>query len=1422
MSRKTTLPTYAAPTELPPSALAGGKGKQFTQVDVQNDPVFALAKKHWDTDNHKVKWNAKIVEEIAADYFGSTSWDGRKVMLLELLQFLEKYLWPHFDLTKSSLNHVLSICVMVNEKCRQHISPWDTITQEGDKFSQLFQRVTDLLLEESDDIDIHVRRILLMFVINCYRSFENPIVRKECMNLLSIAIWTPISELKREAYYEEYPPLRKLWNTSQKKLKTADKDSKAALEKGANWISTLLQKFLTTLYSIPQLGDVPVETIRFAERCVEFFIDLESQLPTRRFFNTLLADQQVIILATMAPFMKREEQDVQLLQKLLDILTFYSGFEVNDHTGLALTTNDMTQAHCDRLVSLQHVAFQQFRSTLPDLPLANLASLETRPNLLKHFKPLSTDDLVKLCDALHIRTDLILDAATLQEADVDVRDVLLESLVTKFVKRESQIDKINATPLYPNEESLFSETLINAQFYSGDVPLALPKLNLQFLTIHDYLLRNHDLFNLEASYEIRQNIEDVVKRLSPRLTYPDRKTEFAGWARMAVAVSNFTIVDVAKANLGENQPAYVKADVTFDIGRFTQSIKSEWDRLRPHDVLFLLTIQATDNSGSAYKEDKDFRSHFGLKYIRGCEICDIIGGDGKPITEQGKPRIDDFSRKMSGSSRTVRVLLDPNQYKTDMDRFNRKESGDVYETFNVLVRRRPEENNFKAVLETIRDLMQSDLVVPDWLQRVFLGYGDASSAHYTNMPNRVREINFRDTYLDWNHLKESYPGKNIVAANGSKKPLNPPYIVEFIEPEAAEEEVPKKKKSKTVNGAAKTNTKETLRVSTCPTLNMGPYPQDIPKTNTIRFTPAQSEAIHSGMNPGLTMIVGPPGTGKTDVAVQIIANLYHNFPNQHTLLITHSNQALNQLFEKIMALDIDQRHLLRLGHGEEELNTDQSFGKFGRVNSFLERRLYLLQEVDRLSQSLNIEGAHGSTCETAGYFYSMHVLPIWNAYITAAKEIATTEALEQKFPFALYFATAPQPLFTSDMAYDDALTVAEGCFRHLEKMFTELEDIRPFELLRTGTDRANYLLTKEAKIIAMTCTHAALKRRELVGLEFKYDNVIMEESAQILEVETFIPLLLQNPEEGRSRLKRVIMIGDHNQLPPVVKNMAFQQYGNMEQSMFTRFVRLGVPSIELDAQGRSRSTIAQLYNWRYNQLGDLPNISEFQEYQKANAGFVHDYQMINVDEYQGKGESEPVQYYYQNLGEAEYVVAVFQYMRLIGYPSDKITILTTYNGQVSLINDVITQRCSWNPFLGRPATVTTVDKYQGQQNDYILLSLVRTKAVGHLRDIRRLIVAMSRARLGLYVFCRQQLFQNCLELSNTISKFSERPDKLLLQLNERYPPVRGVDEKTEPFEIEDVDHLGKFVYQMMEEQLEFAKKQEQEKAKEDEMQVDST
>ncbi len=87
------------------------------------------------------------------------------------------------------------------------------------------------------------------------------------------------------------------------------------------------------------------------------------------------------------------------------------------------------------------------------------------------------------------------------------------------------------------------------------------------------------------------------------------------------------------------------------------------------------------------------------------------------------------------------------------------------------------------------------------------------------------------------------------------------------------------------------------------------------------------------------------GTGKTDTAVQIMHVLYANNPGQRVLLITHSNQALNDLFGKLLQRDVPARYLLRLGMGEAELETEQDFSRVGRVNAMLARRLELLAQV---------------------------------------------------------------------------------------------------------------------------------------------------------------------------------------------------------------------------------------------------------------------------------------------------------------------------------------------------------------------------------------------------------------------------------------------------------------------------------------------
>ena len=82
--------------------------------------------------------------------------------------------------------------------------------------------------------------------------------------------------------------------------------------------------------------------------------------------------------------------------------------------------------------------------------------------------------------------------------------------------------------------------------------------------------------------------------------------------------------------------------------------------------------------------------------------------------------------------------------------------------------------------------------------------------------------------------------------------------------------------------------------------------------------------------------------------------------------------------------------------------------------------------------------------------------------------------------------------------------------------------------------------------------------------------------------------------------------------------------------------------------------------------------------------------------------------------------------------------------------------------------MTTVDKFQGQQNDYVLLSLVRSKAVGHMRDVRRLVVAMSRARLGLYVFGNYDMFSECFELAPAFETLAKYPTTLELCVGEKY------------------------------------------------------
>ncbi|CAN7020136.1 unnamed protein product [Brassica oleracea var. botrytis] len=1252
----------------------------ITLSEIQQDRLTKIAEESWTGTGGGKPFDPEVVKEIYAAEL-KVAGGGRKpvplqrVMVLEVSQYLENYLWPNFDPEAASFEHVMSMILMINEKFRENVAAWVCFHDREDLFKKFLQKV--LRLKEGRELTIAEKTNYLVFMINAFQSLEDGVVNKTVLSLAGLQSWHSLSYGRFQMDLCLQPDLIKKWKRSSKKW------AAEAMSKGeqfdpssspeANFVRGLIEEFVEVLdhgVFADEIDDTAVSqlvddsSVLYCERFMEFLIDMLNQLPTRRYLRPLVADIAVVAKCRLSVLYKHEKG--KLFAQLVDLLQFYEKFEIKDHDGTQLTDDEALQFHYDLFMAFQLLAFKKIPK-LRDVSLANIGSVHKSSDLRRRLSALSLEDLRDVvCSKLKL--------VSRHDPWADSKDFLTEVVVSSFEKQQSQKEAINALPLYPNEQII-----------------------------------NVNLFRLESTYEIREDIQEAVPHLLAHINN-EGETAFRGWSRMAVPINGFKIAQVKQPNIGEEKPASVTAEVTFSIKSYRTQIRSEWNSIKEHDVLFLLCIRPSfEPLGVEEAAKATVPQRLGLQYVRGCEVIDIRDEEGNLM--------NDFSGKVKRD-----------EWKPP------KGAEDVYGTFNVLMRRKPKENNFKAILESIRDLMNEYCIVPDWLHNVFLGYGNPSAAQWPNMPNLLKTVDFKDTFLDANHLSESFPDYEVSFVNADGAEVldpRPPFRITLPKTLKGNAYALSGNKISEVNPSENVDMvdvspKEKLIVEAYTPPDPGPYPQDQPKQNSVKFTPTQVGAIISGIQPGLTMVVGPPGTGKTDTAVQILNVLYHNCPSQRTLIITHSNQALNDLFEKIMERDVPARYLLRLGQGEQELATDLDFSRQGRVNAMLVRRLELLSEVERLARSLQLPEDVGYTCETAGYFWLLHVYSRWELFLAACGGNENNPSFVQdRFPFKEFFSDAPKPVFSGE-SFEKDMRAAKGCFTHLKTVFHELEECRAFELLKSTADRANYLMTKQAKIVAMTCTHAALKRRDFLKLGFKYDNLLMEESAQILEIETFIPMLLQRQEDGHSRLKRCILIGDHHQLPPVVKNMAFQKYSHMDQSLFTRFVRFGIPYIELNAQGRARPSLAKLYNWRYRDLGDLSIVKEAPIFHRANAGFSYEYQLINVPDYEGKGESTPSPWFYQNQGEAEYIVSVYIYMRLLGYPANKISILTTYNGQKLLIRDVINRRCVPYSFIGPPSKVTTVDKFQGQQNDFILLSLVRTRFVGHLRDVRRLVVAMSR------------------------------------------------------------------------------------------------
>ncbi|WP_299271294.1 AAA domain-containing protein [uncultured Prevotella sp.] len=265
----------------------------------------------------------------------------------------------------------------------------------------------------------------------------------------------------------------------------------------------------------------------------------------------------------------------------------------------------------------------------------------------------------------------------------------------------------------------------------------------------------------------------------------------------------------------------------------------------------------------------------------------------------------------------------------------------------------------------------------------------------------------------------------------------------------------------------------------------------------------------------------------------------------------------------------------------------------------------------------------------------------------------------------------------------------------------------------------------EARVIACTLTGAA--NRVLEGE--KYSTLFIDEAAQALEAACWIAI---------RKAGRAVLAGDHCQLPPTVKSIAALK-GGLGKTLMERIVEQKPDVVTLlTMQYRMNERIMQ-FSSDYFYNGAVTTAPEV-----SHRGILdYDLPMVWIDtaDVDGKEEFVGESFGRINRAEAELTLATLQdYFDKIGKnrifdESIDVGIISPYRAQVQLLRKMIRQKEYFRPYR-RMITVNTVDGFQGQERDIILISLVRSNDggdIGFLRDLRRMNVAITRARMKLII-----------------------------------------------------------------------------------------
>eukprot|EP00268_Persea_americana_P030803 TRINITY_DN2984_c0_g2_i6.p1 TRINITY_DN2984_c0_g2~~TRINITY_DN2984_c0_g2_i6.p1 ORF type:complete len:724 (-),score=166.55 TRINITY_DN2984_c0_g2_i6:1126-3297(-) len=266
----------------------------------------------------------------------------------------------------------------------------------------------------------------------------------------------------------------------------------------------------------------------------------------------------------------------------------------------------------------------------------------------------------------------------------------------------------------------------------------------------------------------------------------------------------------------------------------------------------------------------------------------------------------------------------------------------------------------------------------------------------------------------------------------------------------------------------------------------------------------------------------------------------------------------------------------------------------------------------------------------------------------------------------------------------------------------------------------------EAEIVFTTVSSSG--RKIFSHLAHGFDMVVIDEAAQASEVAVLPPLSL-----GAARC---VLVGDPQQLPATVISKAA---GTLlySRSLFERFQQAGCPTMLLSVQYRMHPQIRDFPSRYFYQgrLTDSESVAKLADESYYNDPLLKPY--IFYDIMHGRESHRGGSVSYQNIHEAQFCLRLYEHLQktLKSCPGNKVSvgIITPYKLQLKCLQrefeDVLKSE------EGKDLYINTVDAFQGQERDVIIMSCVRASnhGVGFVADIRRMNVALTRARRALWV-----------------------------------------------------------------------------------------